>query len=399
MKRILMIIPNLGFGGAQRVFHDVSKVLAKEYIVIECVFNFDNGHAYPSGNEIHSLSVPAGKNVITKIYFFLLRIYRLRKLKANLKIDYAISHLEGADYVNILSSCGEKIVLCVHGSKIYDHAIRGVVGWLRKRVMIPFLYKKVNHIITVAEGIADELINNFKIPANRISVIYNGFDLDGIRRKADAEMVADYKYIFSKPVLITHGRLVAEKNHQMLLDLINTKLLKDEVNLVIIGEGELFDNLVRYGRSIGLNVFSYKEDSQIQIDHQVFFLGYLSNPFVLLKHSSIFLFSSYYEGLPLALVEAMICELPVIARDCPYGPREILTLENKISGEVTVDYGVLISTSITPQQELAHWLLYIEKILIDSQFSSRLKQKSMSRALYFGSDKFEKRWLQVLQKV
>ena len=44
-----MLIPNLGFGGAQRVFHDHSLLLATRHNVTEAVFNLDEGHAFPSG--------------------------------------------------------------------------------------------------------------------------------------------------------------------------------------------------------------------------------------------------------------------------------------------------------------------------------------------------------------
>ena len=55
---ILMLIPNLGFGGAQRVFHDHSLLLAGRHEVTEVAFNLTEGHAFPTGNKILSLDVP-----------------------------------------------------------------------------------------------------------------------------------------------------------------------------------------------------------------------------------------------------------------------------------------------------------------------------------------------------
>ena len=58
--KILLLIPNLGLGGAQRVFHDHSVELVKYYAVTEAVFNLEGGDLYPSGNPVVSLDVSWG---------------------------------------------------------------------------------------------------------------------------------------------------------------------------------------------------------------------------------------------------------------------------------------------------------------------------------------------------
>ena len=83
-SKILLLIPNLGLGGAQRVFHDHSVELAKHYAVTEAVFNADGGDLYPSGNPIVSLEVSGGGGAVAKLQNFRRRISGLRRLRERL---------------------------------------------------------------------------------------------------------------------------------------------------------------------------------------------------------------------------------------------------------------------------------------------------------------------------
>src|SRR5687767_2781547 len=113
---ILIIIPNLGKGGAQQVFRDQLHFFATHSNVIGCVFNWDDVFEDDRLPNIISLNVPAGNNMLSKIYCFLKRISALREIKKKNKIDFSISHLEGADYTNILSKRKEKIICWIHGT-------------------------------------------------------------------------------------------------------------------------------------------------------------------------------------------------------------------------------------------------------------------------------------------
>ena len=110
---LLLLIPNLDYGGAQRVFHDHGRLLAERHRVAEVVFNLEHGHAYPSGNRVISLDVPGGGGTLTKLRNFRRRIAGLRQVKTESGARLCISHMTGADYVNLLSPGQEKTVLVV----------------------------------------------------------------------------------------------------------------------------------------------------------------------------------------------------------------------------------------------------------------------------------------------
>jgi glycosyltransferase involved in cell wall biosynthesis len=52
--------------------------------------------------------------------------------------------------------------------------------------------------------------------------------------------------------------------------------------------------------------------------------GFVPNPYPYMARASVFVLSSRWEGLPGSLIEALFCGAPLIATDCPSGPREIL---------------------------------------------------------------------------
>jgi glycosyltransferase involved in cell wall biosynthesis len=84
----------------------------------------------------------------------------------------------------------------------------------------------------------------------------------------------------------------------------------------------------------------------LSIDKSVIFLGYKENPYRYFNKSKIYVLSSIFEGFPNALVEAMSCGLPVVAADCPSGPREILSPSSSLHEEFKVvtmsEYGILV---------------------------------------------------------
>ena len=94
---------------------------------------------------------------------------------------------------------------------------------------------------------------------------------------------------------------------------------------------------------IGKGEFTQYRDLafRLGIDDAVYFTGVKRNPYPYLKKGSLYVLTSYYEGFPNALVEAMAIGLPIIATDCMTGPREIL--EDK--------YGILIS-NMSPELNL-----------------------------------------------
>ena len=402
IKNILLLIPNLDFGGAQRVFHNMSEGLKDDYTIFECVFNKYDGVSYPTSNTLIDLNIPGSSSYILKIYYFILRCIKLRRIKREYKIDVCISHLEGADYVNILSKRNEKTILWVHGSKFYDGEIKGCLGWLQRNIFLPFLYKKADQIVCVSRDIREELIHIFKLNSKKISVITNAFDVDKIYKLSLEEIEENYKPVFNGKVIITSGRLAIQKNQKALLKVFY--LLKEitDCKLVILGDGGLREQLVNEARSLNLKVYSSWEKELVTSDCNVYFMGYKQNPFKYIAHSSLFVLTSGWEGFPMALGEAMVCGIPVLSVDCPTGPKEMLapslTYQYITTDPVFAPYGILMPLLGKEEQVYELWATTIAQVLNNENILSEYSKTSRQRIKDFSATSTIVKWKQTINQ-
>jgi glycosyltransferase involved in cell wall biosynthesis len=392
-KRILILITNLSFGGAQRVFFEQSLLLSKEHDVIECVFNLADGHAFPTKNKIIDLQVPAGKNIFDKLIKLCQRVIRLNRLKKTLKTEICISHLEGADLINILSKNREKTVCWVHGSKLHDANIEGIIGWLRHTIIIPFIYQYADKVVTVSKAIQKELTVHYKIPSAKIETVYNFIDTEFARNASREEIEPLFQGIFSgDPILITSGRLARQKNHGSLILWFASFIKQRKCKLIIVGDGECRYQLIKLCEELNLKVF-HPWSNFVCADHfQVYFLGFQENPFKYLRKSDVFILPSLWEGFPLVIGEAMACDLPILSADCPTGPRELLSRDsnktvNEYEGSEFADFGILLP--LLEPNRFAEWDKVVGQILDDSALRTFYAIRAADRVSAFSKQQFK----------
>lgn len=153
-----------------------------------------------------------------------------------------------------------------------------------------------------------------------------------------------------------------------------------DTKLLIIGQGEYT---------------AYKElASALGIDDAVCFTGLKRNPYPYLKKSSLYVLTSYNEGFPNALVEAMALGVPAIATDCMTGPKEILGKE----------YGILVpnmspEADFEPQHITDEERMLAEKIislLEDGEKMAHYREMARKRAGDYTTESYlssMRRWI------
>ncbi|WKT82986.1 MULTISPECIES: glycosyltransferase [unclassified Thermosynechococcus] len=178
--------------------------------------------------------------------------------------------------------------------------------------LVPRLYPKADGIVAVSRDAARDLERFARLPSGTVRAIYNPFDLERIAQLAQEPVPHPWLQPGQVPVVVAIGRLTEEKNFTALLQAFAQLRARKEARLLILGEGELREELEQLSHALGLG------PDALQMP------GFVANPFAYLARAALFVLSSRWEGLPGVLIEAMACGTPVVSTDCPSGPREIL---------------------------------------------------------------------------
>lgn len=215
-------------------------------------------------------------------------------------IDYDMTLASYAKEISI-----KKIAYCHFSLKHYNRGIKSRQDKLGKRLSY---YDKV---VVISEDMKKEAEMVFPYLKNKLVKIYNSFNLDEIERKSQICLDEEKVYLEDKYILAV-GRLEeTQKDFTSLLSAYSLIHEKIDEKLYIIGDGRHREQLEKHA-------------DNLKIKNKVVFLGFKNNPYVWMRNSSLFVHSSKFEGLPTVLIEALILGVPIVATDCPTGPREIL---------------------------------------------------------------------------
>ena len=169
------------------------------------------------------------------------------------------------------------------------------------------LYQRAARIVGVSKGVADEAVDVFGVPPERVLAIPNPRQ----SRQTAADIAPEHEPLFDRPVVLGVGRLAPQKDFDALLRAFAEATPPRELNLVILGEGPERSALLSRASDLG-------------ISDRVFLPGFVPNPHAYLRRARVFVLSSRNEGFPGALIEAMEAGAAIVSTDCPFGPSEIL---------------------------------------------------------------------------
>ena len=389
-KKILFIIPYLIGGGALKTVSNLSKEFLKKYDVT-VVGIYGSEKKFDFDCNLIDLNMHHQKNIFKKFKDFLYIRKKIKMIKEHDNFAFSISFLVIADFVNVLtkSKNKEKTIISIRNIESIEYKNK----WYR-RFQVKYSSKKADYIIAISKEVEDDMINNFGVKKNKIRTIYNPCILNHSNNDIDDSLIEPDKTV------ITLGGLKNQKGQWHLIRAFSRVVEKiPNAKLLIFGKGDLKDYLEELIK-------------QMKLSKNVFLMGYIIGPYEYVKKSNLFVFSSLFEGLGNAMMEALKCGVPVISTDYTSGAREILAPRTnykiKIKDKIDfAEYGILVpvcdgnkyesTNPLTKEEILLADAIY--KVLIDKNVNKKYSIQSKKRANDFDIKNISNQWYELFDEL
>lgn len=299
-KKLLFIIWSFSYGGgAERILSNIVNNLDPNKYEIEILEYFYIGIKKEKINDNIKLLPPIidGTNrklsnrIKNAIIHFLISRYpaliRRRYLNKTYDVEIAFNYMIPTFLLNEKS---DKLISWMHGA-IYDLK----ENKKNRKIQDKYL-KKVNNIVSISNKTYESVVDVFPQYKNKMLIINNGFEFKDIQTKSMEK--TNSKKVFD---LIFCGRLDDNKNPLKMLKILKkTKEKGYNFKLAYIGTGNIEKEL-------------REKIKEYEFDKNVSVLGYQNNPYVYMKDAKLICMTSYREGFPTVIAEAMTLGKPFIS--------------------------------------------------------------------------------------
>ena len=323
-KKVLMLCPELGYGGAERSFVRLANFLGRHHDVTVALFarSYDDRYHQQGAEALHLPAIVLCGGGGSGLGRWIGRWRSLRALKR--QHDLAISFLSGPNLLNALTSGAGPAILSVRGSRRHDTQGSTLWRFLWNRLLDPLAYRRAQCIVAASCGLAQEVRESLA-PALRDKVvgIEGLIDTTSLVSASAAPVEPEFERLARLGTIIACGRLHPQKGfHHLIPAFAEVRRREPSARLLVIGDGPDLQALLALGAQAGLR--TSRDASQIE-ESDILFAGFRETPARYYRLGRVFAFSSLYEGLPNALLEAIASGIPVLAADCPWGTRSILS--------------------------------------------------------------------------
>jgi len=359
MKEILFYIPSFQRGGAERVasvllnhWHHEKKLQLQ---VVNTIPEENDWFQIAPGIKREFLNYDYNATGIKALLERIRRFFLLRRYLKNNKHKLVISFLSFPSILLLLSSIGlrNKVICCEHNNYY-------AVGNITKRWFKNLLYFMVADKVTL---LTERDISNYPFwLRNKFNVLPNPLGVDGrLYNRTEKKAGNTINLLFV-------GRLTQQKGIDRLCHIIG-KIKHKNWQLDVCGDGELRADLKKF----------ILEKNLLK---RVYLHGNVTNIEDFYKNADLLMMTSYWEGLPMVIAEAMSFGLPVIAFDCPTGPREFI--DNKANG-ILVDDG-----------DIERYFNALNQTMLDHKSLVKMSVNAKETSEKYTMDKIDKLWEELL---
>ncbi len=290
------------------------------------------------------------------------RFLTLRRMVKEVSPEVVVSFLTHVNVVALLATAGMRIPVVV-SERVYPPLQVIAPIWLK---LCRVLYRRAALVVAQTEQTAGWIRR--ECARAPVSVIPNPIVLPvaGSGRNVSPTSVAT-----GRRVLLSIGRLVEQKGYaRLVMAFARSAQALTEWDLVILGDGPELGTLERLRDELGLGA-------------RVHLPGRVANVGEWYASADAFVLSSFYEGFPNALLEAMAHGLPCVSVDCPSGPADII--HHGMDGLLVAD----------DEDGLARG---IETLMSDARLREALGRRARDVVARFSLETVSRRWLEAFHE-
>jgi glycosyltransferase involved in cell wall biosynthesis len=343
-----MLIPALGVGGAEGSFLRLARFLSTRAEVTIAVMG--GAYSEPSTGGWTDLQVVRLAEDFEdhgKVRRWWQMVRKLRALKRN--HDVTVSFLSGGNLLNALTGPRARTIVSERGSKRQDTGRSQRQRLIWTRLLDPLTYVCAGRIVAASQGLAHEIVTANPWAAARVVAIEGTVNGEELVETADLPVEADLMPLADCETVVAFGRLHMSKGYDTLLAAFaNVRSARPGARLLLIGEGPEGPQLRLLAERLGLSVANSGAEADVILP------GMRPHPLRYLSLGKVFALTSRFEGLPNAVIEAMAAGIPILASDCCWGPRSLLSAGTLPYGgpqpalPLVLQYGVLLPVPDAP---------------------------------------------------
>jgi glycosyltransferase involved in cell wall biosynthesis len=342
--RVLLLIPHLGGGGAERVTELLACNLSADKYELHLGLitqSSDSATALPRHITVHGL---AARRVRSSALPLLRLIRRIRP-------DVILSGMAHLNFLVLLLRplfpTGTRVLVRQNGtvsSALSSHQSPAVT-----RLLYRLLYRRADRVICQSQAMSDDLRACAGTSRHRLAVLPNPLDVESTCSIHPAGLSP---WTGPGPHLLAIGRLSHEKGFDLLLEAVaQLKQNFPSIEIAIAGQGPEESALRAQCRAL-------------QLESAAHLLGYIDAPGELNPAATLFVSSSRHEGIPNALLESAAAGLPIVALPASGGMVDLLNLQpgvwlaREVSTDALTQSLSAALDALSPGQRFSH--LWIE---------------------------------------
>ena len=294
---VILFITQYGAGGVERMMVQTARALAERGLRVALVLASREGAYLDSLPDSVERIVLDPEHLEQALTAQLIERTPIVAISAKLGDDRKL--IDARDRANVETRVFFRVGNPL-GYRLQARAITPLGRWLKLR-RLRALYQRADGFIAVSKGNRDDLRDRLSIPESRVHVLPNPVITPELYQSAAEDPGHPWLAPGAPPVVLGVGGLRQQKDFSTLI----------KAFARVLGEGRQRKRLARLARRLG-------------ISGDVDLAGWRGNSHAYMARSAVFALSSRWEGLGNVMIESAALGTPIVATDCPYGPREIL---------------------------------------------------------------------------